>query len=547
MKKYLLLTGLFFAGFISQIKAQDPFNKGEDSLAVENLRIENLNIADKPEPVIPVSQSQFTRPALTFRELNTSVPFTLPHHSLRIPAPLNAPMQQFPSRYARIGGGSFGSSLADLYWYNGRNRNIAWGADIHHLGMSNGFVPHAEFLTHTGNGHINWFINKHIISGKINVHHNDYHHYGDPLLNTEENRNLMTRRNWLRFNAEAGIKRNEPQAKSDYEARFRFRTWSDNRKNTENHFSILLNGKTRLQENLILSGIGEFTASGTQNFLGSQNRSFLHFRPTLNWQKERLNIEAGFGINYYTDTASESRFYPHADIRYEILKDRLQTGLEITGGMKYNTLYEWITENQYLDSVVSVRPSVDLFRANVFFSGKWAQLLSWKLSAYTRTTDRQPIYFSQAQRPGYFTVLYDTGFTQTGARLDLNLNRKEKWDAGASVTYNNNQVKKISHYFHQPAWRTELFISWIPVPALKITLKNYTLGERVIGLDPSKSPEAIVKAPAFSDLGLALDYRFYKRFSLFLEANNLAAQTYYRWYLYPERPLDFRAGLTAVF
>jgi outer membrane receptor protein involved in Fe transport len=68
-----------------------------------------------------------------------------------------------------------------------------------------------------------------------------------------------------------------------------------------------------------------------------------------------------------------------------------------------------------------------------------------------------------------------------------------------------------------------------------------------MGLDPALSPDALVQAPAFSDLGIGAEYRFYKRFSLFLEANNLAAQSYERWYSYPERPLDFRGGLSVVF
>jgi hypothetical protein len=68
-----------------------------------------------------------------------------------------------------------------------------------------------------------------------------------------------------------------------------------------------------------------------------------------------------------------------------------------------------------------------------------------------------------------------------------------------------------------------------------------------MGIAATGNAYSVVSAPAFSDIGIGLEYRFYKRFSLFLEANNLAAQTYERWYLYPERPLDFRGGLSAVF
>jgi len=547
MKKIpLLILMLSLNGYLS-LFAQNPFTSGEDSLAVENIRIEGLLIKDKPEPKVPVPDIQFTRPNLRFTDLQVQVPVELPSASIRIAPPLNQPLADYDSRYIKLGGGRFGTTLGDIYWYNGKNRNIGWGADLHHRGMANGFVPKAEFIEHYGNASVRWYKNKHSITGKLFFHQADYHHYGDPLLQVNPGQELQSKRNWFRMKGEAGLKRNDPSKPGTYEANFHYRMLSDNRNNLENHFTTLLQGKTRLQDRLWLKGTGEITFTGAQQANLNMNRNFIHLRPTMEYHEGRLRTEAGLGFNNYSDTLNETYVYPHAAISYEIFKDRMNIGAEITGGMQYNTLYDRISENRYLDTFVSILPSRDIYKASFFISGKWAQILSWKVTAHSRKTNQQVIYFSQPMRSGYFDIQYDTGFVQNGIRADITLNRKEKWDAGISFSLNNNQTGTAIRYFHQPAWMAEGFITWIPVPVLRITLKNYTLGPRVLGLNPATMPDALVNAPAFSDIGIQMDYRFYKRFSLFLEANNIANQTYQRWYLYPERPLDFRAGLTAVF
>lgn len=529
------------------LMAQNPFSTGEDSLAVENIRIEGLVIPEKPELKVPVPEVKFTRPDLRFNEMQVRVPVMLPPASIRIAPPLNQPLPDYASRYIKLGGGRFGTSLADVSWYNGRNKNLGWGADFHHRGMANGFAPFTEYLEHHGNAMLNYYKNRHIISGRIFMHQADFHHYGDVLLQTLPEREVFSRRNFFRIMAEAGLKRNDPGKKGDYGVNFKYRSISDNRKNQENHFTIDLRGGTELNEFFSLKGIGEVTLTGMQNAVVTLNKSFIHARPYLEYNQNGFTAIAGLGLNTYSDSMQQARVYPHAEAHYNVLRERLRVGTIFTGGMQYQTLFDWMAENRYTDTAVSVLPRTDKWNIQLYVSGKWNRLLSWKFSVYSRGSDNQHMYFSQVQRLGYFDILYDTGFVQNGFRGDLMLNQFEKWDAGVSFTFNQNNTSRTVYYFHQPAWMAEGFVTWIPVPELRLSLKNYTMGRRTLGLDPASAPYAYVDAPIFSDLAISMDYRFYKRFSLFLEANNLANQALQRWYLYPERPLDFRAGLTAIF
>jgi outer membrane receptor protein involved in Fe transport len=49
------------------------------------------------------------------------------------------------------------------------------------------------------------------------------------------------------------------------------------------------------------------------------------------------------------------------------------------------------------------------------------------------------------------------------------------------------------------------------------------------------------------DINLGLEYRYTPRVSIFLQANNLAAQRYNRWYSYPVQPIQVIGGITARF
>jgi hypothetical protein len=547
VKASILVIGFIGLLWISTLQAQDPFNKGEDSLAVENVRIESLILTEKPELRVPVPETQFSRPNLKFNERNVRVDFVLPQASVRIPPPLNAPLLDQPSRYIKIGGGRFATTSADVYWYNGRNKNTGWGIDAHHSGMADGYLPYTEFLEHKANGHLNWYKNRFILGLKANFHQADYHHYGDPLLLNTLDQQLRTRRNWIRLNSDVSLKSNDPGAKTTYSGTLGFRVWQDNLQSQETNVMAQIGISTFLKDQLRLEPEYELIVGNNKVNSLSEGRIFNHLRPLIAWRKEKVEVKGGFGLNLYSATESETRFYPHIQGRFEMLKDRLEIGSEISGGMRYQMMYQWIAENPYLDTLTRVLPSIDKYVAKLYFSGKWAKLLTWKLSLHARETDRQAVYYSAPGREGYFTVLYDTGFVQQGIRLDWTLNRMKEWEGGGSISYNNNQTGTVAHFFHQPAFRAEVFLSWIPTDRLKFTLKNYTFGSRTMGIAATGNSYSVVTAPAFSDIGIGLEYRFYKRFSLFLEANNLAAQTYQRWYLYPERPLDFRGGLSAVF
>lgn len=542
-----MLATCLFCLFQSEILAQTPVSGGEDSLAVENVRIESLNISEKPEIKTPAPDIRFTRPELTFRERFSPVEFQLPRASVRIPPPLNPPLPDYPTRYVRIGGGRFATTLAEVYWNNGRNKQTAWGFDARHRGMANGFVPYAEFLEHHANAHLDWYKNRFILGAQANFHQADYHHYGDPLLGNTLDAQLRTRRNWIRLNTGISLKSNNPSGKTRYDAGVRFRVWDDNRNSQENTLTLNTDISTTLREKMRLAAGYELSLSNNRTPAGSQSRVFNHLQPLLVWTVPRAEVKGGFGLNLYSAEETQTRFYPHLEGRYQLMKERMEVGAIISGGMQFPLMYQWIAENPYMDTLSRLNPSVDIYRAGIWFSGKWARLLTWKVSLHSRQTDGQPVFFSNPGREGYFTVLYDTGFVQNGVRLDLNLNPSREWEGGASVQYNDNRTGSVAHFFHQPAFRSEVFFSWLPDPRLKLTVRNYTIGSRQMGLAQAGNAYAVVSAPAFSDIGVGVEYRFYKRFSLFLEANNLAGQTYQRWYLYPERPLDFRGGLTAVF
>ena len=60
------------------------------------------------------------------------------------------------------------------------------------------------------------------------------------------------------------------------------------------------------------------------------------------------------------------------------------------------------------------------------------------------------------------------------------------------------------------------------------------------------SNKEIVTLNSYTDLNLGLEY-FYKKFSFFVQGNNLLGQTYERYYNYDSFGLNILGGITARF
>ena len=88
-----------------------------------------------------------------------------------------------------------------------------------------------------------------------------------------------------------------------------------------------------------------------------------------------------------------------------------------------------------------------------------------------------------------------------------------------------------------------------------VTFKLKVFWQRIPALTFTDTPDALstdqgqyyVNLGTIVDINLGLEYRYTPRVSIFLQANNLAAQRYNRWYSYPVQPIQVIGGITARF
>ena len=152
----------------------------------------------------------------------------------------------------------------------------------------------------------------------------------------------------------------------------------------------------------------------------------------------------------------------------------------------------------------------------------------------------------------YLTVIYDT-LNQTTFEGSMTYQAAEKLKIDVLGRYNLYQL-----YHNAYAWN---------LPDLQFTARgaynlydkfyaqldaNVEIGRKALvdATAPNvqfEGTQAYVNLGTIVDVNLGLEYRYTPRISIFLQANNLAAQRYNRWYSYPVQPFQVMGGVTARF
>ncbi|NBV13687.1 MAG: hypothetical protein EBS07_06430 [Sphingobacteriia bacterium] len=527
----------------------------DDSVSVENSRIEGIEIFEKPEPLIPVPQQIFTKPEFKYKEVTFKIPIELPSSSIRLPMPLTTPLPLYPRGYVKLGLGRFGGSVGDIALHHAPNQKTAWFIQHRHRAHSVGFIDKAQDLNESFQTGGSLALPQHEFRYHILGDYQQFYHYGIPpatqnVLHAAPRPEITTdgKGSFGRAEAQIGLHRVDSSHSSGYSGDIRYRYFKEKTGASENHISLLPTGNFRLGDYTFIRGKGEFTFSSISDYQRTASRTFLDLTPDFVFQKENFYLSGGVRLNYYQDTTPSYVLLPMIKVRFEIIPDRLRLHLGNGGGMQWDTRWTRFMENRYLFNTLNLLPTQEKWKVYMEIEGNLPKGWYGTLRMERKNYKRLPVYVETPGLPGYFSLAYDEGANVTQLSGALTWKQQTQWQSGISAQYNWYSMAQLAANFHQPVFRMEAFLTWAPTAKFSLTLRTFTFGSRPLAQKTESSgTTTIIKAPAFTDLSLHTEYRFYKSFSLFLEGSNLSGQTWTRWYLYPEMPLDFRAGLGATF
>jgi hypothetical protein len=226
----------------------------------------------------------------------------------------------------------------------------------------------------------------------------------------------------------------------------------------------------------------------------------------------------------------------------------------LKGGLKQNTLQGLTQVNPFIRTTIELRNEHNPYDIYGGIKGSLSKTLSFNVGVHFMHIENKAFFVTDTLGiyDNYLTVIYDT-LNQTTFEGSMTYQAGEKLKIDLMGRYNMYQL-----YHNAYAWN---------LPVLQFTARGaYNLYDKFYAqidanietgrkaLVGSDAPDAqlvegqsIVDIGAIVDVNLGLEYRYTPRISLFLQANNLAAQRYNRWYSYPVQPFQVMGGFTARF
>jgi hypothetical protein len=282
------------------------------------------------------------------------------------------------------------------------------------------------------------------------------------------------------------------------------------------------------------------------------NSAKIELKPTVQFTIKEYHLLFGLGIpivNNYGDT--KVPVYPIGEIQLGIVPGILTIYAGVDGGVQYNSLKDLLYENPYLkphlDTLKFTKSRISI---NGGIKGNLVKKLNYHISArYSYEKDMHFFLLDTASLlKNQFDVLYADG---NKLNVCFNLN----WEV-IDHLYLNMDANYWGYYFLQGvdfAWYKP---TWQLAFSGKYTLKSkYIIG---LNFDLEFDRWALMQAAVpgtyeakkmgpVLDFGVGFEYIITPQFSAFANINNLAYQTYSKYYDFKSFGINILAGITYSF
>lgn len=503
----------------------------------------NLGNMEKPISEPTTIDNKVETKDLTYDEKQIKAETDYEPLDVRAPQPIKPPMEALKNNLVKIGFGRFASPYAKLYLNSGRNLNGRVAFDFSHASSSKGYVDYAEWRDDEGGIKGEYFTKENTLKGGLRIKNSNYFYFADslPAINPEFKDSI--RNTFTKVDANVAILRNFDPNEVNYDVGLQFQGYFDRWDNKDLHVGITPKINWKVTDLWYADITSNLTFSNSSFDTLQQSRFFLDITPTVTFRMKGLRAQAGLKINSFTDSTSQFKASPVLRASFEAVPEKLYLKAGLLGEMHYLKYYDLIDDNRYINRAPSIRPMRDLYNVYVGVDGQLAKYFTYSANVYTKKVKDQLIYFNP-EGAAYFQMLYDSNFTQSGLELAMTFNKNDKIRAGIKGDFRSFKTSNISRNFNMPGTKVDIWGSYNFADKVFIGTEVYVFGPRVMSQDTAGVD---ITQGITADINLSAEYRFNKRFSVFLELNNLLDNRWQRWYNYQERPFDVKGGLTFSF
>ena len=294
-----------------------------------------------------------------------------------------------------------------------------------------------------------------------------------------------------------------------------------------------------------------------QDSLGHVNSSLFLINPFIKAQVNEYSFMVGFKFNIASDSLTQSRLYPVAEARLELIPDALKLYAGISGGMERTSLQNFTEQNLYISSVVPWNYVFDKFRIYGGFQSNINRSFNFNGSISSSSYNNYPLFVTDTSSYllNSFTILYDD-INTVKLKGELEFVKSARLRLALNGAYNYYKTGKQEYAWYKPAYELEFTGRYDIQQKIVLTAKAIINGP-VWALVPVPGNEKLLENPAYTfeaqkikgwtDINLGAEYRFNKALSFWLNVNNLTNSKYYRWNNYRSYGINLLGGVSYSF
>ena len=487
--------------------------------------------------------------------------------------------------FASLGGGNYGTAVAELFVTENISETAYFVAMLRHL-SSQGGIKNIELSDKFYNTSLDLSYGENLKQTSYNIdagfQNQIYNWYGLPAdfggslstINRENKINSIdAKQSFNDFYIAGNVRIKESVFK---EVNIKLNHFADAFSSSENRFYVKPTIEfelfdTKIKTNFIADYLG---GSFDKNYFNSNPEAIkygfttLGINPNVVINRADWTINVGANLFYFSDTVNkESKFfvYPQITASVKVVENFMIFYAGAEGGLVQNSYRDFTNSNPYLSPTFEVRPTDKQFDIFAGLKGKVSTTVSYNVRASLLNEKYKPLfqsndyYLYNSNSNGYavgnsFNVIYDD------VKI-LNFFGELKGDFSNSVSFGiNGSFSTFVMNKEDKAWN---------LPAIKlganldfdITEKWYAgtnifyVSERydrqidanlvwIVAPDPNIFNK---KLPNYFDVNANLGFKYSSKLTAFLRANNLANQQYTKWLNYPVQGFQVVLGASYKF
>ena len=469
-----------------------------------------------------------------------------------------------PKSMIKLGGGMYGTSLAEILLSSSRTEKFNWQVGINHFGTQKGvkdiaydkspMMENSLFLSGR------WILKDYRLKAKAGVDWNRYSYYGIPANYADSGIALpeLAKNDYQRYFGQIDFDRVYRKGKGIFEgAGLSYHYFANNWNTTENllHVKTIWSLPQEVKENKLGAELNVLWLNNNrQPLMTTNNQVLIQFFPKAKGKYDWFSYTAGINFNFYNTQVAVGEIrtndldfyvFPEIAIGAELVRDVLAFFAGWTGDATVNSQYSIGKINPYILPAINLMPT----RTNRIFAGlegAVASNISYKLEANLRAVSDMVLYrlsdsittnYDGSDLPAFSPVYVDGGIFQ--GRGEVTYNAKQTAISGFAEF--NGYNLKIGDDKTAPLQLPKLRIG----ADVKQTIREkfeisaglaYVAGRQALSQD---GPILKADMKNIFDVYLGLGYNINSNLSAGIEFTNLISQQYEVWLSYPSQ--RFRA------